>query len=298
MPVPAPEVPPLRPAALEPCWTRGRLILPPESAGSDRESVVIAAAFKIVRAQFTALADDAERAAAVHQRSIVCLRSVAARIPGSAPAQDELFYLAHVKEFLEAYAKFVQDEWPDLLAKRFAEAMLCFDHTIRQFPKWRAFASDAEAGPLTSGEAAGIPGLTKTMLAALREDEARNLIDPAIASALEVFQAPLQSAIIMREQQSAGPGEESKLYLAHDLLASIENIAKRTAEAVLEIKNGERQIDKTGLADEALALAEHERDEAYIWMTRTLVKLMTSTPALAQNDKFSWLKPIVCLAGH
>lgn len=91
------------------------------------------------------------------------------------------------------------------------------------------------------------------MVAALRESEARNFIDPAIPSALEVFQAPLlfqapsQSESLCQEEQFGRPGEASKLLLANDLFASIDNVAKQTAEAALEIKISGGRMGKRAL---------------------------------------------------
>jgi hypothetical protein len=56
---------------------------------------------------------DAALDAEINQRSTNFLWSVAGRIPAYVPAQDKLFYLAHLKEFLEAYAKIGSDIWPD-----------------------------------------------------------------------------------------------------------------------------------------------------------------------------------------
>ena len=295
---PAPKVPPLRPAALEPTWSKGRLILLSKSADGDNGSVVLALALKLLRAEIACLGADADFDGNIDQKSIAHLGSVAERIPVCAPAQDELFYLAHLKEFLEAYAKTANNEWPDFFVSRLAAVTDHFDRTIQQFPKWRDFVSNAEKDPLTFDEAAEIPALANMMVAALRENGARNLIDPAVSSVLEVFQAPLQCERMRPRQQIAGPGEASKLLLANDLFASIDNVTKRIAEAALEIKILGRPTAKMGFASETLSSAEENGGQAYIWMTRTLLKFMTSTPTLALHSKFCWLKPIVCLIGH
>jgi hypothetical protein len=294
-----PEAPPPRPAALEPAWSKGKLILLSKSAESNKDSVVLATALKIIREEIASLATDAVLEANTSQRSIDCLRSVVRRIPGFAPAQDELFYLAHLKEFLEAYAKMGNDNWSDFFAERFAAVTDRFDRTIQQFPKWRDFVSSAEKEPLTFEEAAEIPGLAKMMIASLREDEARNLIDPAIPSALEFFHVPLQSGIERAARQPLGTLEARELLLANDLLESINNIAKRTAEAALEIKNLRPPNGKTDFANDAVSSVEKEDGgQGYIWMIRTLLGIMTSTPTLALRSKFCWLKPIIALFGH
>jgi hypothetical protein len=223
---------------------------------------------------------------------------VAGRIPGYTPAQDELFFLAHVKEYLEAYAKVVNNEWPVFLAKRYNEVTRYFDRAVRQFAKWRDFVSNTEKDRLTAEQAANVSALADWMVAALREDEARNLIDPVIPSRLEVFQAPLQNYIERAEQQALGAIEAGKLLLANDLLESIDNIAKRTAEAALEINNSAPPNEKMDLSNEAFSSREKDSRQAYIWTTRTLLGLMTDAPTLVLDSKFCWLKPIVSLFRH
>jgi hypothetical protein len=296
-PSPTPEVPPLRPAALEPVWSRGRLTLLPTTE-SDSESIIVSTALKLLRAEIASLAADAERDGNIDHRLTACLRSVARRIPGYTPAQDELFYLAHVKEFLEAHAKVVNDGWPAFLAKRFDEMTLYFDRALRHFPKWRDFVSNAEKDLLTAEQTANVSALANMMIAALREDEARNLIDPAIPSVLEVFQAPLQNYIERAEQQALGPIEAGKLLLANDLFESINNIAKRTAEAALEIKIFGPPNEKSDISNKEFSSREKDCGQVYIWMTRTLLGLMTDAPTLTLNSKFCWLKSIVSLFGH
>jgi hypothetical protein len=56
----APDVPPLRPAALEPAWSGGRLVLPPHAAESDSDAVVLVMAFKLLREEIAGLADAAD----------------------------------------------------------------------------------------------------------------------------------------------------------------------------------------------------------------------------------------------
>ncbi len=278
--VPASGVPALCPAALEPAWVAGRLTLPRHAAESDRESVVTEAAFKLLGAKVSALADEADGDRVISQRSVVCLRSVAARIPGSPPPQHELFYLAHVKGFLEEHAKIVEGEWPDALVRRFAETTSHFDLLVRQFAKWRDFLAEAERNPTPPREAAAIPALAMVMIAVLREDEAQNFIDPAIPSALELFQAPLLSDMT-GDPQVSGPGEASKLLLAKDLFLSMENIAKRFAEAALH-----------GRAGAASPIGAQASGRVHFWMARTLTKIETSTRPLGLQEKLCWLEHV------
>jgi hypothetical protein len=261
------------------------LVLLPHAAESDSDVVVLVMAFNLLREEFACLAASADGERAVDLRSIACLRSIATRIPAFAPPQNELFYLAHLKEFLKAYVNLVNDNWPAYLAARFEALILRFDQTVQQFPKWRDFLSNVENDQLTLEQAAEVPALAEMIIAALRENEARKLIDPAIDSTLEVFQAPSQIDITRPRQQIVGPIEASMLLLANDLLASIDNITKRTAEAALEIKNSTGPNGEMVFANEALWCADEETGQAYLWMTRILSKIMASTPAGALHSK-------------
>jgi hypothetical protein len=293
----APGVPPPRPAALEPVWMGGRLGLLPQAAESDSGAVVHVMALNLLREEIVCIAAAAEGERAVDLRSIACLRGIAARIPTFSPSQNDLFYLAHMKEFLKAYADTVNDNWPAYLAARFAALILRFDQTVQQFPKWRDFVSNAEQDQLSLEQAAEVSVLADAVIAALREEEARNFIDPAILSALEIFQAPLQIDVTRQRQQTAGPTEASMLLLANDLLTSIDNITKRIAEAALEIKNLSGSDRDAVFANEALTWGNRDAGDAYLWMTQILSRIAESTPAGVLHSKFCWLKPLTGLAG-
>ena len=291
----APSVPPLRPAALEPAWSGGRLMLPPLAAQSDSDAVVLVTALKLLREEVSSLAAAADGESAIDLRSIACLRSIAARVPAFAPSQSQLFYLAHLTEFLKAYENTVNNNWPPDFAARFAALIFRFDQTVQQFPKWRDFVSNAQKDQLTLGQAAEVPALADRIIAALRENEARNLIDPAIPAALEIFQAPLQINSTRSRQQIAGHAEASMLLLANDLLLSIDNIAKRTAGAALETKNTAGPDRHMAFANEALSFGDKDAGQANLWMIRKLSKIMASTRTGALHSKFFWLKPIMGL---
>jgi len=295
-----PEIPPQRPAALEPVWSNGKLVLPSDPASADGDPDALVAALKVLRAEIAELADDADGEANIDKRSIIYLRRKAEGIPNYAPAQDELFHLAHAKEFLEGYARTVNKEWPDFLAHRFHALTLHFDRTVRQFPKWRDFVRNAQEDRLTAEQVAEVPALANAMISALREDEPGILIDPTVPSALEALQAPLQREI-ERLEQALDPIESGKLLLAEDIVESVDNIMKRIAEAALTIKNFGSEYGqkwKEGFAKEALSSAKKDGGKAFIWMKRTLIGIMTGTPALALLSQFGWLKPLLHFFGH
>jgi hypothetical protein len=93
-PSPIPEIPPQRPAVLEPVWSNGILVLPSDPARTDGDPDALVTALKVLRAEIGELADDADGEANIDKRSIIYLRRKAEGIPEHAPAQDELFRLA------------------------------------------------------------------------------------------------------------------------------------------------------------------------------------------------------------
>ncbi len=230
---PVPEVPPQRPAALEPVWSNGILVLPSTSAETDGDPEALASALKVLRQEIAELADDADGEANIDKRPIAYLRRNAERIPDHAPTQDELFRLAHVKEFLEGYSKTVNEEWPDFLARRFCTLTLHFDRTVRQFPKWREFVRNANKDRLTPEQAAEVPNLAQKMVDALRDEDAREFIDPPIPAALEKLQAPLKADGENAVQAQLPAIRTEGLLLAEDTVESINNILKEAVAAAL-----------------------------------------------------------------
>jgi hypothetical protein len=219
-PSPVPEIPPQRPAALEPVWSNGKLVLPSDPASTDGDPDALVAALKILRAEIAELADDADGEANIDKRSIIYLRRKAEGIPEHAPAQDELFRLAHAKEFLEGYANTVNKEWPDFLAQRFHALRLHFDRTVRQFPKWRAFVRNANKDRLTPERAAEVPAIAEMTVEILRDEDAQEFADAAIPNALESLNGPLAPAM-PGDGHPLDPIEAGYALLAEDILESI-----------------------------------------------------------------------------
>jgi hypothetical protein len=112
---PLPEIPPQRPAALEPVWSNGKLVLPASPAGTDGDKRVNAAALKGLRAELVELANDVEAEPSnFDKRAAAYLRRIAERIPDRAPPQHELFRLAHAKEVLEDHGSTINDQFPTI----------------------------------------------------------------------------------------------------------------------------------------------------------------------------------------
>jgi hypothetical protein len=289
---PGPDVPPQRPAALEPVWSNGKLVLPSKHARTDGNIKALSAALKVLRTGLIELADDTENEPSNFDKRVVpYLRRIGERIPDHRPSQKELFLLAHMKEFLEAYSNTANEEWPNHLATRLHLLALHFDRTVRQFPKWREFVRNAQGDRLTVEQAAEVPALANAMISALREDEARSIIDPAIPSALEALQKPLEGEIERLEHSR-------NLFLAEDIVESVDNVIKRIAEAALATKNSGLKYGqkwKEGFVKEAFSSAEKDGGKAFIWMKRTLVGIITGAPAIALLSQFDWVKTILHL---
>jgi hypothetical protein len=189
-----PEIPPQRPAALEPVWSNGKLILPPRPATTDGDKRANAAALKALRAELIELADDVEAEPSnFDKRAATYLRRIAERVPDRTPPQHELFRFAHAKEVLEGHGSTINDQWPDHLAPRFHALTLLFDRVVRQFPKWREFVRNAQEDRLTAEQVAEVPAISVMVLSALREEDAKQFIDREIPEALEQLQQPPQA---------------------------------------------------------------------------------------------------------
>lgn len=184
--LPGLDIPPQRPAALEPVWSKGKLVLPSKPTRTGGDIKALSSAIKVLRAELIELADDAESEQSNFDKRVVpYLRRIGERIPDHRPSQEELFRLAHMKEFLEAYSNTAKEQWPNHLATRFHTLVLHFDRTVRQFPKWREFVRNAQQDGLTAEQATEVPAITEAMVQALRDEDAEKFIDPTIPQALE-----------------------------------------------------------------------------------------------------------------
>jgi hypothetical protein len=110
---------------------------------------------------------------------------------------------------------------------------LHFDRTVRQFPKWREFVRNAETDRLTPAQAAEVPSLANAFVEALRDEDAREFINPSVPTALQMLQAPLQPPGESDMDRPPLANEQIRPGLAEDVVESINNIAKRAVEAVL-----------------------------------------------------------------
>jgi hypothetical protein len=307
---------------LEPVWSNGKLVLPSDPASADGDPDALVAALKVLRVEVAELAEDADGEANIDKRSIIYLRRKAEEIPDHAPGQDELFRLAHAKEFLEGYATTVNKEWPDFLAQRFHALTLHFDRAVRQFPKWRAFVRNANKDRLTSERAAEVPAIAEATVENLRDEDAQEFADAAISNALESLNAPLAPAIA-GNGQPLDPIEAGYALLAEDVLESINNILKATAEGLLicatpgiaaaraigsaakETAAGFASEARKSIVDEGKRLGKGTGPALTKWGKRILfggpaiAGAAATAPSLARllvhafAEKFGWLQPVM-----
>jgi hypothetical protein len=142
-------VPAQSPAAIEPVWDGERIVLPQTPMRADLDADGMTAALASLRNALGQLADDAELESNIDKRAVRKLRRLAEMIPQDVPTQAALFSLAHAQESLRQFQASVTHEWPDVLAGDYAALMLQYERTVRQFPRWREFARNAERGKLS-----------------------------------------------------------------------------------------------------------------------------------------------------
>jgi hypothetical protein len=224
-----PTVPAQRPAAIEPIWDAGILKIPRGAAKTDLSGRKFASALKALRAELSEFADEISAEANIDPRFVAQLRRLAERIPNKLPRQDELFRIGHLEGVLESYANVVKEEWPAHLAARYQGLTLHFDRTMRQSPVWREFKQNAAKQALTEQQISEAPALAKEMARALKDDDARQFVDPALPEAIELL---ADKTLQPTSSEGSGASGAEEL-LAADLIDSVNNVLKRIAEAAI-----------------------------------------------------------------
>jgi hypothetical protein len=310
------RVPEIRPAAIEPSWHDGRLILPDAPLQSGLDATSLVAAIEALREELNELADDVKNIQNLDQRPAEYLRRLAGRIPNTVPPQTFLFRLGHAQEVLDDFAKTTDVEWPELLASRYRKLLLQYDRTMRQFPAWRAFKRNAADSELNPEQIAEVPDIVEAVVAELKTDAVSEVIEPAIPRSLEEVARP-----IVDWEGMLRSGQEQ---LADDLLESINNILKRLAELALALKAS--GIDPIvswakGTAEQSAQVYSDKARKSLVKefgkmgdatgpalgrLLKRLAKVVTyGTPSIGGSawllprlvanypDKFGWLEPIL-----
>lgn len=301
----SPNVPPSKPAAIEPViLPNGRLGLSTNTARFDLNEGSVRAAFAAVKSGFAELAQDAEDAGNIDHRSIRELKRISDRIPLLVPTQEELFRLGHVEALLNGYASTVNDEWPQLLAKKYHAINRMFDDTIRQFPEWREFKRNAAQDDFSAAQISTGVNAGDLLAEDLEADESIDYVDQSLPNAIRNLAADLKQNV-----------EQFFSYISHkfevalDLVESLSNTIKSLCKIALgtigdfgghylrgvrnHIKGRaagfEKRMTQTGPLE-----GSKDADSAARWARRILIHgpwitlLITHFPSVAD-----WLPPIV-----
>jgi hypothetical protein len=237
----ADNIPSQSPAAIEPLWQDGRLVIAATPAAVDLDGVGLAGALASLKASIGQLADDAEVESNIDRRMVRKLRRLADLVPDYPPDQATLFTLGHAQEALREFQGTVAAEWPDVLAADYSALVTQYEKTVRQFPRWREFARNAAKNDLSMGDALEIAASTERAVEVLRDEVPSEIVDAAIPTLLEKLRGlmPDRAALDRIDEAISGGAEE----VALDLLESIDNILKRLAERMIEARN----IESNGL---------------------------------------------------
>jgi hypothetical protein len=301
-------VPAQRPAAVEPVWENGVLTLPKISAITDLQDQQFAAALRGLSAEILTFADDLAEETNIDRRFVSYVRKLADRIPPAPPTQEELFRIGHVEAAFQTYAKTVNEQWPDFLASRYHALILHFDRTMRQSPSWREFKRNAAKETLTPEQIAAAGPLAKEAAAALRQDDAKEFVDPNVPQAIE----RLADSLTVAEKDSADLPveviESGKELLAIDLIESVNNALKPIAEAVLstaaDAGTEYAKGVKKGLVRAAKRQGPKDGEKLFKWLRRVAISGGVSAAGWSIGlshllekfpDAFGWLTRVLHL---
>jgi hypothetical protein len=250
---PPPPIPAQQPAAIEPEWRNRRLTIPKAKTKTDLTGRKFAAALKSLRHEMHGFAADISNDVNIDRRFAGYVSQLAEQIPTKVPRQDELFRLGHAESVFAGYAKVVNDEWPPILAARYHALSLNFDRTLRQSPLWREFKRNAAKDVLSFDQIQAAFVLASDVAAALRRDEADDLVDPAIPKTLVEVAEPLRPASLTNAELSKEIIEAGQQLLAYDLIESTNNILKGIFQAAIWARIADTAKDAgEAFADEAL----------------------------------------------
>jgi hypothetical protein len=238
-----PTVPAQKPAALQPEFRDGKLVLPKSPSVSKLKGQSPTASLKALREELRDLADVVQNEANIDRRVSTRLRGIAEKIPDRAPRQDVLISIGHILEELQDYSGKANAEWPNVLASRYHAMVRNYDRTLRQFPKWLEWIA-ATRPPLSREQIDAAPGAARQLADALRDDEVKAQVDPALPAALEAMASTLDS----KSNSSAAFDDPLALAtdaLAHDVLESVGNTYKTIASKAVDVSG--RAISEYGV---------------------------------------------------
>lgn len=224
-----PQLPQQQPAALNPVWEDGRLILLDGAASHDSSDALVVAALQTWKHDFQSLVADA-RQWNISEDVVDFLQGLANRVPDHIPTEFELHSIAPYHEMLTAYRSVVREQWPDLLAARYVALEMQFGRTVTQFSSWKKFTRAAADGKLTRSQIGEISKAVPIIAEAIRNQDPGIYIAAEIPDRLDKLADPLG-----KEHPGISYKELEKGYdlIAQDVLASLSNVLNRMAEAAL-----------------------------------------------------------------
>jgi hypothetical protein len=273
---PAPKIPDQKPATIETVLENGRIMLRSGiEASVDDEGLTTA--LSNLRSEIRAFEASAEKTN-VNKDLLAYIQRLGNEIPSERPSQDELFRLGHAQLLLQACSNSIDSEWPDSLATRYHALLNSTESVIRHSPRWSTFVRDATNAPMAPAQEAQITNAVLALVAALRNDYAREIVDPAISYKLEeqleyesVNREGLDRTINIPLEQF----EITKALIAQDALESVNNVLKILAEAAIAAKKN--------------------RDASYDAARVFIVTSSAPTVRLAEAfpSTFSWLNQVM-----
>jgi hypothetical protein len=290
------EIPPQKPAAIEPVWVGGVLSLPRNAVPADLPTNNLEAALEALGRDIESLIEEASDVGNIDQRLIIYLKHIAGMIPTASSDQPSLFRLGHAFEVIEQAQTTVDDEWPDVLGFRYMGLRLAFERTLKQFPAWRQFRQNAADLRLSRTEIVAAPQLALDLAETLRDPEIATIVAPEIPDELEMLSHSMDGENWQHELDDASE------QLAADLLESSSNILKGIFGEIFDgfnVGKGRKSLRHTlgeSLGKEAKKAAANS-GPALIKAVKRLLKtggmLSAGGAGFYGLAQFSWMKPTV-----
>jgi hypothetical protein len=305
------RIPPPKPAAIEPTWRRGQLIVPREAIAADLSPEVFLAALRAARADCFELVHDvraeveeAERLGLTPNldlRPANYLERVASRIGDVNPSALELFRFGHATEALKHGLKSVEETWPDFLAVRYGLLVAQLERVARQARAWRALLKNAadDAPPREVVQAA--PRYAIEFAEILRQAGTVPDETPLVAASIPDGLSALATIAEERAEIAASATPEIDAgaeALAVDLIDSIDNIVKKLAEAWLATRGPLGAVAKKSADALGDGLSEDLPVQSKA-LGKVLAKIAIWGPMVGAAgylaDQFAWFAPIAKL---
>lgn len=228
-------------AAITPVWRDGRLVQDDRPAVEGRPAILLQAALIGLRSTMRKIATDFDvwiaecrssgRDPQIDRSPADYLVHVASLIADDPPALGGLFEILHAHESLKRMNALVSAEWPDSLRDRFVALGDLFEKAGRLSPEWRELKDEDDKPPQDAIVAT--PKMASEFIEILESAATSELVAPALIERLKSLVAPLAKAVAAERPEPFGPDME---LLALDVVNGVNNIAKRLAEAGVEIK--------------------------------------------------------------